>query len=268
MRALFTIVAMGAVTIGFFLALIYFWQSSLILLPGIGGSSADVLAQCGPGSAVWQVSGKYRGKVCEPAGLAKGTVILYHGNAGTVDDRTGLAEVLIGRGFRVALSEYPGYGKREGSATINSVLAASLDDFEIAHAKWPAPVYLLGESLGAGIAAEVVEKHPEKVAGIILITPWDSLANVVNSMFFVPLSFLLHQRFDTVQALTEYRGSVVIVAAERDEVLSVSHARALAKAVPSAAYLELRGAGHNDWPSFMTREDWDWVMKSLVKPPA
>lgn len=266
MRTLFTIVAMGAVTIGLFLALIYFWQSSLILRPEIGGGGADVLAQCGPGSAIWLEGGKYRGKVCEPAGSAKGTVIIYHGNAGTVDDRASLAVAFTERGFRVVLSEYPGYGKREGSATIKSVLSASLDDFEMARARWPAPIYVLGESFGAGIAAEVVEKHAEKVAGVVLFTPWDSLANVVNATFFIPVSFLLYERFDTIEALSEYRGKVVIVAAERDEVLPVSHARALAKAVSAAAYLELRGAGHNSWPSFMTRKDWDWVIESLVKP--
>lgn len=266
MLTIFTIMAIGAVTVGLFLALMYFWQSSLILLPGIGGSGADVLSQCGPGSAVWQEAGKYRGKVCEPASSARGTIIIYHGNAGTVDDRAGLAAVLIERGFRVALAEYPGFGKREGNATINKVLAASLEDFEIAHAKWPAPIYVLGESFGAGIAAEVVEKHREKVAGLVLITPWDSLANVVNATFFIPLSFLLHERFDTVEAISEYRGNVVIVAAERDEVLPVRHARALAKAVSAAAYLELPGARHNDWPSFMMQKDWDWVMESLLKP--
>lgn len=276
MRTFFTIVAIGAVTTGLFLALIYFWQSSLILLPGMGGGSADVLSQCGPGSAVWLERGEYRGKICEPPGAAKGTVIVYHGNAGTIDDRAVLAAALIERGFRVALSEYPGFGKpgfgksgfgkRPGNATINNVLAASLDDFEIAHAKWPSPIYVLGESFGAGIAAEVVAKHGEKVAGVILITPWDSLANVVNAKFFIPLGFLLQQRFDTVKALSEYRGNVVIIAAERDEVLPVSHARTLAKAASAAAYLELRGAGHNDWPSYITQKDWDWATASLVKP--
>lgn len=175
-----------------------------------------------------------------------------------------LAAVLTERGFRVVLHEYPGYGKREGKATVKNVLAASLDDFEIAQAKWPAPVYLFGESFGAGIAAEVAKKYGEKVAGLILITPWDSLTNVVNATFFLPLGFLLHERFDTVEALSAYRGNVVIVASERDEVLPVSHARALSKAAPAAAYLELPHAGHNDWPSFMTQKDWDWVMASLV----
>lgn len=266
MRAILTIMAMGAVTVGLFLLLVYFRQSSLILLPGIGGSDGDVLAQCGPGSAVWQVHDKYRGKVCEPTGSSNGTVIIYHGNAGTVDDRTGLAAALMERGFRVALAEYPGFGKREGNATIKNVLAASLDDFGIAHATWPPPFYILGESFGAGIAAEVVRKHGEKVAGIVLITPWDSLANVVNSTFFIPLGFLLHERFDTMEAISEYRGNVVIVAAERDEVIPVSHARALAKVASAAAYLELRGAMHNSWPAFMTQKDWDWVVESLVKP--
>lgn len=269
MRTFFTIAAMGTVAIGIFLVLIYFWQSSMILLPGIGDGGTDVLAQCGPGSAEWREDGKYLGKVCEPAGMegaTTGTVIVYHGNAGTIDDRAGLAAVLTARGFRVVLAEYPGYGKREGSATIRSVLAASLSDFDTAHATWSAPIYILGESFGTGIAAGLAAKHQDKVDGLVLITPWDSLANVVNAIFPLPLGFLLYERFDTVEALSKYPGKVVIVAAERDEVLPVGHARALAKAAPSAAYLELRGAGHNTWLAFMTEKDWDWVIESLMKP--
>lgn len=266
MRTLLTIAAMGTGAIGIFLVLIYFWQSSMILLPGIDGGRTDVLEQCAPGSAEWRDGGNYLGKVCEPAGAAKGTVVLFHGNAGTIDDRAYLVAVLTGRGFRVALAEYPGYGKREGSATIRSVLAASLNDFEAAHRKWPAPVYLFGESFGTGIAARIAAKHPEKVDGLVLITPWDSLAKVVNAIFPLPLGFLLYERFDTVEALSKYPGKVVIVAAERDEVLPVGHARALAKAASHAAYLELPGAGHNTWPAFMTEKDWDWVMEKLLKP--
>lgn len=266
MRTLLTIMAIGAFTAALFLALIYFWQSSLILLPGVGGSGVDLLSQCGRGSSVWQVDGRYRGKVCEPAGAAKGTVIIYHGNAGTIDDRAYLAAKLTERGFRAVLPEYPGYGQREGKATINKVLAASLEDAELALATWPSPVYVLGESFGAGVAGEVARKHGDRIAGIILFTPWDSLANVVNAMFPVPLSFLLQQRFDTVAALSGYPGKKVLVAAGQDEVLSVKHARALAQAVPSAAYLELEGAGHNDWPMHMDDRHWDWVIGALTQP--
>jgi len=256
--------AIGAFTAGLLLALIYFWQSSLILVPGLGGGSPDLLSQCRPGSSVWEEDGKYRGKVCEPAGTAKGTIVVYHGNAGTVDDRAYLAAVLSARGFRVVLPEYPGYGRRDGKATVNKVLAASLDDFDKARAKWQGPMYVLGESFGAGVAGEVARKYGEKVDGLLLFTPWDSLVNVVNAMFPVPISFLLQQRFDTVEALSGYHGKKVIVAAGQDEVLPVAHARALAKAVPSAAYLELKQAGHNDWPAHITGRDWDWVIASLT----
>ncbi|HYD61885.1 MAG TPA: alpha/beta fold hydrolase [Noviherbaspirillum sp.] len=268
MRSILTFMAAGAATIAIVIALLYFWQSNLILLPGISGGGSDVLAQCAPGSAEWLEDGKYRGKICEPRGMVRGTVIIYHGNAGTVDDRAALAAALTERGFRVVLVEYPGYGKRAGHATIRKVLAASLDDFVLARAKWNGSLYVLGESFGAGVAAEVIRTHGDHAAGVVLITPWDSLANVVNTMFAVPLAFLLQERFDSAESLSRYRRKIVIVAAERDEVLPVGHARALAKAVPAADYLELRSAGHNDWPLFMTSKEWDWMVESLVKPPS
>ncbi|HEY0845860.1 MAG TPA: alpha/beta fold hydrolase [Noviherbaspirillum sp.] len=265
MRTLSFIIAMSAIAAGIFLVLVYYWQSSMILLPGIQGGSSDVLAQCGPGSKAWRKGDRYLGKVCEPSGEAQGTIVVYHGNAGTVDDRAFLASELTARGFRVVLAEYPGFGAREGSATIRQVLDASLDDFEVAQATWPAPLYILGESFGTGIAAVIAKRHPDNVAGLLLITPWDSLANVVNALFPLPLAFLLYERFDNVAALSAYRGNVVIVAAGRDEVLPVRHARALAKATPSAAYIELPHAGHNDWPAHLSESDWRRMIGFMAK---
>lgn len=264
MRTFFSILVIAASAVGIVLVLLYFWQSRMILLPGVGDGSGDLPALCAQESATWTRDGKYLGKICEPEGRPRGTIVIYHGNAGTIDDRSFLARALSSRGFRVALAEYPGYGQRDGNATIRQVLAASVNDFEAAMAALPAPLYILGESFGAGIAAKVAEKYPHNVAGLVLVTPWDSLANVVNAILPVPLAFLLVDRFDSVASLSGYRGNVVIVAAEQDEVLPVSHARALAQGAPSAAYFELRGAGHNDWPVYMTGELWDHMIASLT----
>ena len=37
------------------------------------------------------------------------------------------------------------------------------------------PVLVIGESLGAGVAAAAAARQREQVAGLLLITPWDRL---------------------------------------------------------------------------------------------
>ena len=45
----------------------------------------------------------------------KGTIIVFHGNAGTAADRIYYVNVLQPLGYRIILAEYPGYGARRGN---------------------------------------------------------------------------------------------------------------------------------------------------------
>ena len=60
------------------------------------------------------------------------------------------------------------------------------------------------------------------------------------------VGLLLSDNWDNVTALTKYRGPVDIFGAKEDEIIPVSHAKALAAAVPAAKFTLLEG-GHNEW---------------------
>ncbi len=64
-------------------------------------------------------------------------------------------------------------------------------------------------------------------------------------LFLVRL--LLKADWDNVAALARYKGPVDIFGAEGDRIIPVSHARALAAAVPSSKLVVFDG-GHNEWP--------------------
>jgi pimeloyl-ACP methyl ester carboxylesterase len=42
-------------------------------------------------------------------------------------------------------------------------------------------VYLVGESLGTGVAAYLVGHYPEKISGIALLAPYPCLADVAQA---------------------------------------------------------------------------------------
>lgn len=67
----------------------------------------------------------YRGVVSRkgPAGLLKGTVVVFHGNGGPAVFRSAYIDALEARGFRVVLAEYPGYGGRPGELSEKSLVA-------------------------------------------------------------------------------------------------------------------------------------------------
>ncbi|HXW69371.1 MAG TPA: alpha/beta fold hydrolase, partial [Dissulfurispiraceae bacterium] len=113
----------------------------------------------------------------------KGTVIVFHGNAGTAAYRAYYVRALESLGYRVLLAEYPGYGGRAGRLGEKSFVNDAKETVQLIQQQFGDPIFLLGESLGAGVAAAVVKNMPGQINGIVLVTPWDSLLSVAQSKF-------------------------------------------------------------------------------------
>jgi len=70
------------------------------------------------------------------------------------------------------------------------------------------PVYLLGESLGTGVAAHLAGTYPTNVAGVLLIAPYNRSPTWRNiHMPIVPVRWLLRDRFPS----EEYPSAVITV---------------------------------------------------------
>ena len=100
-----------------------------------------------------------------------GTIVLFHGNGGTALDREFYLAPFEKLGFRVILAEYPKYGGRPGKVGEKPFVAAGLETVRLAFEQYGEPIYLVGESLGCGVAAAVARQTSKPIAGIILITP-------------------------------------------------------------------------------------------------
>jgi pimeloyl-ACP methyl ester carboxylesterase len=210
----------------------------------------------------WCPRGEFAGFVVEAeAGRERsqpvGTVLVFHGNAGDAEGRMPLATKFAGAGYRVVLAEYPGFGRRAGKATLAGSLDACKMAFGDIRNQWKEPVFICGESLGAGMAGQVVRGQEDLVAGLMLVTPWDSLADLAQAKLpIVPARKMLRFTFDTREALQAYRGPVVVVAAARDTLIPVRHAERLAQAKAGTVLVKLPRAGHNNWFVSMTDAEW------------
>ena len=204
---------------------------------------------------LWQASeGDYRGLGADTDSPApNGTIVLFHGNGGTAFDRGFYLKPLMALGYRVILAEYPKYGGRPGSVGEEPFVADGLETVKQAYEHYGAPVYLLGESLGCGVVAAISKQASTPIAGIILITPWDTLSSVAKSLFpFLPTQLILTDKYDSVSNLGEFKGNLAVVGAEYDEVLPIKHAHNLYAALPEGRkrMWVIKGAGHNDWPFY------------------
>jgi uncharacterized protein len=178
---------------------------------------------------------------------ATGAVLIVHGNAGCAFNRSYLAQpIQAAAPVDVYVLEYPGYGCRSGAPSQRTILGATEDAFEtLSHRS---PLYVVSESLGAGAAAHLAQKHGSKVAGLALFAPYDKLASVGQSqMPFLPVGWLMWDRFNPSDSLKDYRGPVKIVLAEADTIIPTKFGQKLYDSYSGPKSIEtIRGAGHND----------------------
>ena len=233
-------------------AALYVGQRSLLYLPRNHAMGTEELAPYG--LRRWPDEDGYRGYLLDPPS-AEATVVLFHGNAGDAIARLAYADALQFAPTRLLFAEYPGYGARAGSPSEDVLVADARETLALVRETFPdEPLYVLGESLGAGVAAAAVgaeglEAPRPAIDGLALVTPWDSLAEAAARQYpFVPARWLLKDRYRSDVHLRDVDAPTVVVVAERDRVVPAELGRALFDALPGPKRLvTVAGAGHNDW---------------------
>jgi pimeloyl-ACP methyl ester carboxylesterase len=172
-------------------------------------------------------------------------VLVLHGNAGSALDRAHYARALAPLGIDVALLEYPGYGSRPGRPSLDALVDAALEAVDVL-ARERRVVWLLGESLGSGVAGRVAKARPGIVRGLLLVTPFADIGTVARRHFpFIPTWFV-RDRFRPARDLEAFRNPVVVLIAGRDEVVGADQGRWLAAAIPGPKkIIEQPYATHN-----------------------
>jgi len=235
----------AAVCLGL-LAVVFFGQDRLLYFP----ERATVEQVASAGLRPWPSAQDFRGLVAEPTGPVRGTAIVFHGNAGHVGHRAFYAQALSPLGFRVILAEYPGYGPRAGKPGEADFIEDASEVVALAHGLYGGPLLLVGESLGAAVAAAAGERQRERTAGLILITPWDRLAHVASHHYpWLPVRWLLRDPYDTLARLARFDRPVVVAVAEQDSIVPANFGVALHDTlIAPKRLMKIGGVGHNDWP--------------------
>ena len=248
------------------LAAIFMWQDHLLYFPQ--KATVEQLAR-GP-LAPWPSAQDFRGLVAEPSGTVRGTAIVFHGNAGHAGHRAFYAQALAPLGLRVILAEHPGYGPRAGNLGEASLVADAAETVALAHRQYGGPLLLIGESLGAAVAAAAAARHRELTTGLLLITPWDRLANVAGFHYpWLPVRWLLRDEYDTVARLAAFDRPVVVAVAEHDSIVPARFGTALHASLPGPKRLVvIAGSGHNDWPDRVDAAWWQAAIDFALAPAA
>lgn len=217
-----------------------------------------------PGWSDWtDPAGHYIGIHRSPANpRTDRSVLILHGNGDTVEVRTHLAEPWLAAGYSVHMLEYPGYGRRPGTASSDTLRSAVIT---AGHELTGHGVRLVvvGQSLGSGVAGALLDDPllRPSIDALLLLAPFTDLATAgranIGRIFgswswLIPVRLMLRHDLDLASPLVGWNGPVAIVAGTRDSFY------------PQAVRLYDIAAG----PKLLVRHDMDHEVSGQSDPSA
>lgn len=206
-----------------------------------------------------------------PAGEEAKRVIIFHGNGGQAVDRDhyvrGFQGPRAGGSWEVYILEYPGYGSRPGNPSEAALLNAAREAVEyLLRESSEKPLYVVGTSLGSGVASRIASEYPDQIPALLLITPFTNIEDVGAATFprFL-VRAILKDRYDNEKALSQYTGRLGVLLAGDDRVVPTEIGRRLYEGYDGPKRLWIQpGAGHNTLDYGPYSEFWSEITRFLV----
>jgi fermentation-respiration switch protein FrsA (DUF1100 family) len=176
-------------------------------------------------------------------------VLVFNGNAGNRAYRAPLAAALRRAAVHVFLFDYRGYGANAGTPSEDGLArdgrAARAYLLTRSDVDASRLVYF-GESLGAAVAVDLAAQFPP--AALILRSPFTSMAAIGQHHYpFLPVRWLLRDRFDAIGRIQRIRAPILVIAGDRDAIVPLEQSRRLYEAAVGPKRLRvIEGADHND----------------------
>ncbi len=225
--------------------MIYFPDREVAALPDIPNLSIDVMNVTTDDDVLlrgWHVQ----------AAKDKPTIVFFHGNASRHEASLWKSLPFIENdGYGFLSIGYRGYGGNEGKpseqgfykdsrAFIDALIKSGLSEDNI---------ILYGQSIGTGVAVQMAAEFPNARA-MILESPYTSLVDVAAAKyFFVPVRFLLKDRFDSLSKISDIKIRTLIIHGRNDRIIPFKYGQKLYDtANDPKKFIALEGVGHNDIP--------------------
>ncbi len=239
-RMLSSLKFIAALLIGSYLlvcAILYFSQRAMIYHPQPRNlQSTPVMDVMSNGLAL---------KVSHLPKASQQAVIYFGGNAEDVSASLPQLAQAFPDAALYAL-HYRGFGGSQGQPSAQALYADALA-LHARVAQQHSHIIVIGRSLGSGVATYMGSQRP--VQRLVLITPYSSIADVAAGQFaWIPVRWLLKDHFDSMQYVAKSRVPVLIIAAQRDEVIPAWSTQRLFDVAPIALrrIAVIEGVGHND----------------------
>jgi len=239
---------------------VYVAQDGLVYFPNIGREHAATPAAFGLAHEDVTIETEDGEKLHAwwiPAAERRGTVLLFHGNAGNISHRLDYARMFRGLGYDTLLVDYRGYGRSTGTPTEEGTYRDALASWRWltgTKALRADQIVLFGESLGGAVGCWLAERYRPRA--LVLASTFTSVPDLGAEVYrFLPVRLMSRFKYDTHACLSRVEAPVLVVHSPRDDIIPYAHGRRLYDAARGPkAFLEIDG-GHNDGFVFM-RPEW------------
>ncbi len=159
----------------------------------------------------------------------KKALLYFGGNAETVDLNAAVFSKLFSS-YTVYLVNYRGYGRSSGQVEEKANYSDAQYIYQNIKHQY-SDISVIGRSLGSGVATYLASKN--KIAKLVLITPFDSVQNVAQDQFLIyPMSLLLTDKYDSFSRVDSIKAKTLILIAEKDQIIKRKHTDRLITAFP------------------------------------
>ena len=148
------------------------------------------------------------------------TIVYFHGNAGNLDNRIYKLNYFKNMDVNFLIIAWRGFSGNEGKpseeglyedgrSTINWLKDLGLSEKDM---------IIYGESLGTGVATEVVKNN--EFAGLILETPFTSMIEAAKNFYpFIPVELLLKDKFRNDKKIKNINIPLLVMHGQADQIV-------------------------------------------------
>ncbi len=152
------------------------------------------------------------------------TMVIFHGNGGSVAKSMPLATSLIKKGYGVLITTYRGYAGNPGTPTELGLYQDARAAMRFLNKHHHCYV-IYGYSLGSGVATKMAEEFNS--CGVILQSPYLSMIDMKNH-FYPLLKFLTPiDKFSSKERINHFKVPLLIVHGKVDKIVPFKQGEAL-----------------------------------------
>lgn len=178
----------------------------------------------------------------------RASMVFCHGNTGNLTTTADAIPHFLAGGINTLFFDYRGFGKSTGRVTYRGVLADGVTAARFHEKIRPKalPSILYGYSLGGGVAAQVLRKHP--FDALILQSTFTNLTQVTRHLYpKIPLHLLAGDLFDTVGIVKRLQVPLLVLHGTADETCPCWMGTKIFEACPTPKRVQyIEGGMHKD----------------------